>query len=214
MYISWAALYEGRSDAAYFNVLLPRVIETVLREEGTRPFDVGIAPSVQFGLSERSFADAAIDICERRAEFHFIFVHADTGGRSQEMAISARREALIEAAVEQCDFDIRLAVYLSPRKELESWAVTDPSAINAAFGVSRLPNGFVPATPRAAEKLEDPKALLTDIGREVGRRKKVDTDILVRIAQEQDIYLLRQTNSFQEFEKDLRATLKFMRAIG
>lgn len=207
MYLAWAAYYEGRTDAAYFNVLIPRFIEEILRNEGTRPCEVGIYPAVEFGLSDRAFHIASRAICSRKEEFHILFVHADTGGRAQEANLADRREALIQRSCDECGFDGNMVAYLSPRKELEAWAIADDEAVLAALGLSRVPENILPASPRAAEQLEDPKSTFNLVLGLLSSRRKNSNSFLVRIAQEQSFNKLRLLPSFQEFEQSLRRSL-------
>lgn len=208
MYLSWSAFYEGTTDAQYFNVLIPKVLDDIIRECGKRPCDVGEFPAVQFGIGNRSFDEAAKQICERKSEFHIIFVHADLGGRGQAATVAQRREQLIQKAQEICDFDARAAVMLSPEKELEAWALCDLAAVKAALGVKAIPGNLMPATPEAAEKLLEPKANLDGIVKSVVSKKSASRQILVRIAQEQSIAELRRANSFNIFEAGLRDVLR------
>ena len=208
MYLSWSAFYEGVTDYHYFNILIPRVLDEIVRECGNRPCDVGEFPAVVFGIGDRSFDHVASEICARRSEFHVIFVHADLGGRGQAAAVAQRREQLIERAQEICGFDPRVAVMLSPEKELEAWALCDPTAVMAALGVNSIPDDLIPASPRAAERLLDPKAALDEIIGSVVRRRSQTRQILVRIAQEQSLDELRKANSFRAFEDCLRNVLR------
>jgi hypothetical protein len=207
MYLSWSVFYEGASDAQYFNIIIPRLLDEIIRVSGKRPCDIGEYPAMEFGIKNRSFDDVAAEICERKNEFHIIFVHADLGGRELAANVAQRREQLIQKAQEICDFDPRVAVMLSPEKELEAWALSDLSAIKAALGVNAIPGNLTPATPIAAEKLPDPKGSLDAIIRSVTNRKSSARNILVRIAQEQSIDELRRANSFQAFEASLRNAL-------
>ncbi len=208
MYLSWSAFYEGATDAQYFNVLIPRVLDKIIRECGKRPCDVGEFPAVEFGIGDRSFEQVARQICTRRSEFHIIFVHADLGGRGQAASVVHRREQLVQKAQEICGFDPRAAVMLSPKKELEAWALCDLAAVKIALGVKVVPDDLMPATPGAAEKLLDPKANLDGIVKNVARRRSSSRQILVRIAQEQNIDELRRADSFKEFERCLRQALE------
>lgn len=88
MYLSWSAFYEGATDAQYFNVLIPRVLDDIIRGCGKRPCDVAEFPAVEFGIGERSFESVAKQICARKNEFHIIFVHADLGGRGQAVNVA------------------------------------------------------------------------------------------------------------------------------
>lgn len=207
MYLAWSAFYEGATDAQYFNVLIPRLLDDIIRECGKRPCDVGELPAVEFGVRNRSFENVAEEICARKNEFHIIFVHADLGGRGQAVNVAQRREQLIQKAQEKCGFDPQMAVMLSPEKELEAWALSDVAAVKAALGVKDIPGNLMPATPEAAEKLPDPKANLDRIVQSVVRKRSAARQILVRIAQEQSIEELRRADSFKTFEACLRDVL-------
>lgn len=207
MYLSWSAYYEGASDAQYFNVIIPRLLDEIIRNSGKRPCDVGEYPALELGIGNRSFDDVAAQICERKNEFHIIFVHADLGGRGQAANIAHRREQLIQKASEICGFDPRTAVMLSPEKEVEAWALADLPAVRRALGVNTISPDLLPNTPTAAERLTDPKASLDAIVRSVTSRRSSARNILVRIAQEQRIDELRRASSFQAFETSLRNAL-------
>ncbi len=210
MYLSWAAFYEGVTDSAYFNVLLPRVIDNLLSAEGVRPYDVAVQPSTEFGVSDRDFQRVAAGICSRKDEFHLLFIHADAGGRALREGIANRCEALAQLAADICQFQIERAIYLKPMRELEAWALSDPAAILSAFGLSSFSARtlqILPANPRHLEQVQDPKETLSEIARQEGLRKYNHSSILVRIAQEQSIQSLRRIPSFQASEGLLRSAL-------
>lgn len=207
MYLSWSAYYEGTSDAQYFNVIIPRLLDEIIRTSGKRPCEVAEYPALEFGIGNRLFDDVATRICERKNEFHIIFVHADLGGRGQAANVAQRREQLIQKAQEICGFDPQIAVMLSPEKELEAWALADLAAVKTALGVSAISRGLFPATPAAAERLLDPKARLDEIIKSVTNKSSSYRNILVRIAQEQNIAELRRAHSFKAFEDGLRDAL-------
>ncbi|WP_121064252.1 DUF4276 family protein [Chachezhania antarctica] len=213
MYLSWAAYYEGSSDEKYFNVLIPRLIDNILLNDGVRPYDVALTPSVTFGIPVRDFDTAADQICARREEFHILIVHADSGGRNLQKNIAFRREALVEKAVEKCGFEPSTTAFLTPIKELEAWAIADFEAVLAAFGAKSDPEGILPTTPKEAEALLDPKATLRDFSRSFSKRKNSDAGIMVRIAQEQNIEVLRNAASFLEFEESLKLALEHVGCI-
>jgi len=207
MYLSWSAFYEGATDAQYFNIIIPRLLDDIIRTSGRRPCDVGEFPAVEFGVVDRSFDKVAEEICARKNEFHIIFVHADLGGRGLAADVALRREQLILQAQSICGFDPQIAVMLSPKKELEAWALADLAAIKAALGVNTIPDDLMPATPSAAEKLPNPKANLNAIVKSATNKRSSARNILVRIAQEQSIDELRRAPSFEEFEVRLRYVL-------
>lgn len=209
MYLSWSAFYEGRTDALYFNVLIPRLLEDLLLKGGVRPCDVGTAPAVEFGLTSRAFEEAAREICERKEEFHILFVHSDLGGRGLEATVEERREALVNTAAEMCGFDSRCAVMLSPKKELEAWALADEGAVKSALGVTTIPGAVFPSSPQQVERLDDPKRTLEGIIQLVLKRgNKKSPQLLVRIAQDQNLDVLRRAPSFAAFEDSLVLALQ------
>ncbi|MBL3566147.1 hypothetical protein JMM59_14215 [Rhodovulum sulfidophilum] len=210
MYLSWSAFYEGNTDAQYFNTLIPRVLDDVIRSHGVRPCDVAEFPSVRFGVSDRQFDCVSREICRRRDEFHIIFIHADLGGRALSQSIYDRREALIDRARDFCGFDVNTAVLLSPEKELEAWALSDPDALRSALGVTEIDEALLPDSPRAAEKLEDPKDILNQILEDASIKKRAHTQMLVRIAQEQSFTNLRRARSYVWFEESLAAALRYL----
>jgi len=60
-YVSWAALYEGTTDHAYFELLIPRVMEEIIMLRGVRHSTIPPAPAVrlQRGRLTRSHARLA-----------------------------------------------------------------------------------------------------------------------------------------------------------
>lgn len=208
MYLSWSAFYEGATDAHYFNVLIPRLLDDIVRTDCLKPCDIIEFPAVQFGVRSRSFDKVSEEICARKNEFHIIFVHADMGGRGLAENLADRREHLIKLANDLCGFNPDFAVMLSPDRELEAWALSDETALRSALGVNSIPQHLVPASPTAAEALVDPKATLDNIIRSVVRKRPPSKQILVRIAQEQSLSELRKANSFKIFERSLRQALK------
>lgn len=208
MYLSWSAFYEGSSDAQYFNVLIPRALEEVIRKHGKRPCEISEFPAVQFGLADRNFERVSDEVCKRKEEFHIIFIHADLGGRALAQGVVERREALVRLAHQKCQFDSNTAVMLSPEKELEAWAICDHDALRAALGVNEIGANLLPHSPRDAERLQDPKRTLEIVLDAASVKKRAQTQILVRIAQEQSFESLRMARSYQAFEESLKNALR------
>ena len=171
-----------------------------MHKKGYKPYDIALAPAVEFGISRRETDQASSDICERMNEFHILFIHADAGGRNQRRKIANRREAIVSSAIAKCQFDPKLVVFISPVKELEAWALADIDAVFAAFGVTEAPNNALPTSPREAERVADPKAIIIQFAQLVGHRSPNNSGNLVRIAQEQRLFQLRMSPSFREME--------------
>ena len=210
MYLSWAAFYEGPSDRAYFDILLPRLLSDILGSRGERPFQIPATPAVYILRNGRDIGEVAQEICDERDAFHLLFLHADTGGRELEERIHDRREAFIKSAGQRCGWPEDRVALLSPRHEMEAWALADGNAVCRALGFQGQASKVgLPQTAAAAERLVDPKRKLEEVVRQIsGRRvKDVANKVLPLIAQEQDLDLLRGSDSFQRFEASLSTCL-------
>lgn len=211
MYLSWAPYYEGDTDAAYFDILVPRVLDSILLLNGTRPITVPDTPALRLGRYDRSICVVAAEICAGKSSFHLVFIHADTGGRALEANTSNRQEAFALKAFELCQWPPERIVKITPRHETEAWALADPAAVCSALGFQGNPNELnLPENAREAERLTDPKLCLDLAARAVSRRRyrAGASSLLTAIAQEQRLDFLRQSRSFQEFELELCNALR------
>lgn len=210
LYLSWVGFYEGPSDAAYYDILLPRAMEEITLAESERAVRVPQAPALRLeaGRGREGFAKA---ICANSGSFELIFIHADTGGRAQEASIDDRGSAYCRAIRERCEWPAERCIVLQPRRETESWVLADPEAVMTALGLRGGSSRHgLPVDAAAAETLPDPKAALNGVVRSVvGRRrpKRGSTALFTRIAQLQRLDALRSSRSFQTFEADLRRAL-------
>ena len=93
MYLAYALFCEGSSDYSYFEVLLPRVIESIVLRAGRVTADVPERPAVRLGRRGRTVDEVAAEACDQREAFHIVFVHADTGGRGQLAKVGYRSDA-------------------------------------------------------------------------------------------------------------------------
>lgn len=210
LYIGWVAFCEGQSDSAYYDVLLPRVMEEITAAERVRAVTIPQTPAHRV-KSGRSIGDVADELSKNRESFSLIFVHADTGGRAQEAGIDDRGTAYCRAIRERCNWPAEFCITLQPRHETEAWVLAGPEAIMAALGLRGDPSGHgLPADATAAEALPDAKSVLKGVVRAVvGRRKprRGVTALFARVAQMQNLDALRGSRSFQAFEADLRRAL-------
>ena len=81
-YLSWGAFYEGESDAAYFGVLIPRIIQEIILVRGTRHVDVPADPALRLRRG-------SVDVSHER--------HATHGGEPPR--VCRRRFCLSQAAM-------------------------------------------------------------------------------------------------------------------
>jgi Domain of unknown function (DUF4276) len=210
-YVSWATFHEGPSDALYFDVLLPRLIEDIITREGVRHSDIPSNPAARLGIRGRSIDQVAAEACANKNAFEIVFIHADTGGRALEANLAARADSYCARMSALCDWPPRRCVTVTPRHETEAWILSDPGAVTDALGYrgSHVEIGL-PANASEAEKLLDPKATLASAIMQVvgNRRRNSGVDKLFpAIARQQDIQMLRHSRSFQAFEGQLRNAL-------
>lgn len=207
-YVAWAALYEGPTDQAYFEVLIPRLMEDIIMLRGIGHSTIPPVPAVRL---RRGMADnVAKEACAARDAFHLVFIHADTGGRAIEAELERRSIRYCEAMRALCNWPPARCITISPRHETEAWVLADPSAVTGALGYLGTPSSIgLPSDANEAERITDPKAILAAaVSRVRGRRRPFDVkQIFPAIAQRQTQANLRRAGSFAAFEADLCAAL-------
>lgn len=209
MYLAYALFCEGTSDYSYFEVLLPRVIESTVLREARVTVDVPDRPSLRLGRRDRSVEAVAEEACRGREAFHIVFVHADAGGRGQRANLDQRSIAYCRKMRDLCELRSQRCVLLRPASMMESWALADPTAVLDALGYRGVPTDIgLPAGAEQAEAHQNPKACLDSALREVrGAGRSRSGMLLPAIAQRQSIDALRRSRSFREFEVGLRGAL-------
>lgn len=208
IYLGWAAMYEGDTDAAYFDLLIPRLMEDIVRTRGSVQADIPAASAVR--LDREAVEQVARKACEAKDAFHLIFIHGDTGGRNLATRLDERTAAYCDAMHRRCGWPPARCVTIQPRKETESWVLSDPTAVTSALGYSGPPNAIgLPNSAVEAEALDDPKSVLEAAVRAVrGPRRRYDVrQIFPAIAQRQTLAALREAASFQNFESRLTTAL-------
>jgi hypothetical protein len=214
-YVSWAALYEGATDQAYFDLLIPRVMEDIIMLCGTRQSTIPATPAVR--LQRREVEKVAQEACAAKDAFYLVFIHADTGGRALESELEQRSNSYCKAMHAICAWPPVRCITISPRRETEAWILADPQAVTEALGYRGSPTSIgLPGNATQAERLDDPKAILEAAVRQVrGRRRHFDAkEIFPAIAQRQSLPNLRQARSFVAFEANLRAALADLGCIA
>jgi hypothetical protein len=207
-YVRWAALYEGATDQAYFELLIPRVMEDMIMAHGIRYSTIPPAAAVR--LQRGTVETVAQEARLAKDAFHLVFIHADTGGRAREADLEERSVRYCEAMHDLCDWPAVRCITISPRHETEAWILADPHAVTAALGYLGSPDSIgLPGDANQAERLGDPKAVLAEAMIQVrGRRRNPDVEQLFpAIAQRQSLAKLRPAKSFAAFEASLRAAL-------
>ena len=189
MYLAYALFCEGPSDYSYFEVLIPRVIESIVLKVGRVTVDVPERPTVHLGKRGRAVDEVAAEACDRREAFHIVFVHADTGGRGQLAKVGYRSSAYCEKMHELCELRSERCVLLRPASMTESWALADPQAVLETLGYRGTPSELgLPADAEQAEDHPNPKTCLDSALRTVrGPRRSRGDSLLPAIAQRQSI---------------------------
>lgn len=208
-YVSWAAMYEGASDKAYFDVMLPRLMEDLTLKYGTRNCIIPPGPAIVFRRG--TIETVAGEVCRAREAFQIFFVHADAGGRNLQASIAQRSCAFCEAIHRACDFALVRCVVIVPRHETEAWVLSDPAAVTEALGFNGAAAVLgLPETAQTAERITDPKTTIETAVRSVrGKRRTTNVaQLYSAIAQRQSFDKLRQANSFAEFEQALGRALE------
>jgi hypothetical protein len=207
-YLAWAVMYEGESDAAYFNGLIPRLLED-LAIAGTRLPTIPVAPAIR--LRRGSPEDVAVEACAARDAFWLVFIHADTGGRGLAGGIHHRSTAYCEAMRARCEWPTDRCIVIAPGHETEAWVLADPDAVTEALGYSGSPRDLgLPADATAAERIIAPKAtLLQAVAQVRGRRRQANVEqIYPAVALRQNLDRLRGSESFQKFEQGVRSAME------
>lgn len=207
-YVAWAALYEGDTDAAYYNVLIPRLMEDLVIS-GTKLPTIPISPAIR--LKRAGPEEAAKEACANSDSFFLIFIHADTGGRGLSAGVASRSKSYCEEMRRLCGWSTDRCIVITPKHETEAWILADPEAVTSTLGYGGTPASIgLPLNPAQAERLIDPKATLQQAVAQVrGRRRNVDlAQVFPAIAQRQRLVELRKTASFRSFEKGIETALR------
>jgi hypothetical protein len=207
-YVAWAALYEGASDAAYFDVLIPRLMEELVIA-GTRSATIPNLPAIR--LKRAGPQEVASEACKNADAFFVVFIHADAGGRGLARGLEQRSTAYCEAMRELCNWPTDRCVVIAPRHETEAWVLADPAAVTEALGYTGTPASVgLPMNAAEAERVADPKAILEQaIVRTRGRRRgAIDVArVFPAIARRQNLTIVRRSESFRVFQDRVRVAL-------
>ncbi len=207
-YVAWAVLYEGETDASYFDVIIPRLMEDLVIA-GPRLATIPLVPAIR--LRRASPDKVAEEACAAAEAFHLIFIHADTGGRALEQDMHRRGDAYCEAMLARCHWPTDRCIVIAPRHETEAWVLADPQAVIDALGYAGTPASIgLPTNAAAAERLANPKATLQQVVAQVRRRRRPIQSVRIypAIAQRQRLTELRNTASFRVFEARLQVALR------
>ena len=206
-YVAWTVLYEGETDAAYYNVLIPRLMEDLV-VAGTKLPTIPTAPAIR--LKRAGPSEVAEEACAARDSFLLVFIHADTGGRHIARGLAQRATAYCDEMRQRCGWSSDRCIVITPKHETEAWVLADPVAVTATLGYTGTASSIgLPTTAGQAERLVDPKSTLKQAVAQVrGRRRPVElSQVFPAIALRQDLATLRGLASFRRFEDSVRTAL-------
>jgi hypothetical protein len=215
IYLSWGVMYEGQTDSAYFDALIPRLMDDIVLSRGVASASIPTTPAVR--IPRGSVGEVAQRACDERQAYHLIFIHADTGGRALETGVGQRAESYCEAIHRTCHWPQERCVTITPRQETEAWVLADPEAVAAALGYRGSTSEIgLPSDAAEAETLGDPKSVLSAVARKIrGRRRSLSaTDLYPAIAQRQAFDRLRTSRSFRAYEANLCRALASLGCIS
>jgi hypothetical protein len=189
----------------------------ISRLEGRVAVQVPQVAAVRLGLKGRDVETVSREICDGSAAFHFVFIHADRGGRELERTLDQRSLSYCRQAHEICQWPADRCIVMAPKHETEAWVLADPDAVTRALGYAGPPTDLnLPRNAASAENLTDPKAVLSQaVQSATGRNRGSRTSqVFAAIAQSQSIESLRQASSFRDFEAQLRSGLATVGVLG
>jgi hypothetical protein len=212
-YLSWAVLYEGISDAYYFDVMIHKLMSEMV-SRGERLVTI---PENPIRIMDRTISGFAREVCDNCDSFDILFLHLDIGGRSISERISQAASDYVSSLNETCAWSENRCVLVLPKHETEAWVLADAEAVCAALGYNGSPSGVgLPASASEAERILNPKSCLNEVINRIrgGRhRNRSGSHVFASVAQNQRLELLRGSESFIEFEHRLRLALEAYRFI-
>jgi hypothetical protein len=190
---------ENESDCLFLEPLIVRQLETTLSEATTHVVNIRSqvvrCRSRMIDLESRLHLGAA----ETAGRCDILFVHSDSNER-------AKAEKLL--SVVQAGESRGQPVVLVPHRETESWMIADPAAFVRLSGADIT---HLPASPKEAEKVKDPKKTLTAVMAKVNHR--APEDYFASLGQHVDLTVLAAMPSYAAWVADTEQALKGMRYL-
>lgn len=216
-YLGLALFAEGMTDHRFLRPLLRRVTEAACLLHARTQVEVSEVLELH-SPRDLAGADRATRISaaarESRGAWHLLFVHTDGAGDPAR----ARTERVDPAAaIIHGDeaFGNSRVVAVVPVRETEAWPLADCDAVRSAFGTTLTNETLgLPARPRDAESVLDPKAVLQEAYRRVlGRPRRSSrsaSDFLDVLGERVSLSVIRGVPSFSSLEHELRAALDLL----
>lgn len=210
-YLGWAVFYEGKSDAFYLDVLIPKILRDVIaNSNGGDIVEVPDQPSAKLGANGRDVNSVAKEACEFSDAFELLFIHSDKGGRGLQKTLDARSKAYCEAIEKECGIPHTQCVCITPKHETEAWILADPNAVLDSVGIVGEPTDFdLPSAPKEAEKLKDPKSAFQNAldKMNVRPRSRASSFLFPAIANRQNLQEVYRMSEIRALRDQVQASL-------
>lgn len=218
IYIGLALYAEGRTDDYFLQPLLQRLCEDLCLGGATQAVDIGGVVRLDDVSNAKDRHVRVVEAARQHlGAWQILFVHTDGAGDPD----AARRERTEPSlmALEQAFLGKGLGVPVVPVRETEAWAVCDGEALRQVLGTTLTDRELgLPDSPRAAENLTDPKAVLDEAFLATNptqkRRRSGVSPLLNALGETVSLARLRQIPSFVVLETDLRHVLQRLRVLA
>lgn len=212
-YLGLALYAEGPADYYFLRPLLQRLCEDLCIREATVPVEVSEVlaldhPDLVAGQVREERIVAAAEMA--KGAWRVLFVHADGANDWRR----ARREQIdpgLDLLYDSMGHGLA-GVAVVPIRETEAWCLVDGDAFRRVFGTELDDLDLGLPSPRAAETVTDPKAVLSAAFAAThpsGRRLRQGTSPYLNALGEQiSLACLRKSQSFRRLEDELRDELR------
>ncbi|MYV99683.1 DUF4276 family protein [Streptomyces sp. SID3343] len=187
---------EDDSDCLFPEQLIIRQVDALLMAAGgdlpalvRRVVRSPVPITAATGRVQAEAAEAAV-------RCHVFFVHSDWNERD-------KARSLAEHVRQKTGSTGKAAVVLVPRKETEAWMIADASAFRRISGAEL---SHLPAGPKQAEKVADPKKTLKAVMAKV--RHNSPEDYFDVLARDVDLAKLAQLPAYDTWVSTTRLALK------
>ena len=198
-----AYVSEGSTDDRFLTNVLDRAVNDVCLRQFSDLVDVAPAIVVRNRSGPAPILDSVTELKKNAGGYNIVFYHHDAGANLERV----NREWVEPMRTAWVDSGLGLPlVFVVPVRETEAWALADGDAIRRVYGVSwdnaRL---GVPDDPRDVAGIEDPKKVLTAIGKETGGRVR---DHHSRLGELVSLDRLGAVDAFATWRNDLTHALE------
>ncbi|MGC4856782.1 DUF4276 family protein [Micromonospora sp. DT4] len=200
-YLTSALISEGVTDDQFLPRLLARALTEICSTEFEDAVEVADVQPLRDRRGPCSVADVIGLVEQNPASFSLIFFHHDQGSNAERTAaewLRPLRELWGERAEQ--------LVAVVPVRETEAWLLADGDALRNALGVRWTDAEMgLPAQPRLAERVADPKSALNSV---MDRVSRTTTDHYGQLGELVSLARLQRVPAYQRWWSDTRHALE------